>query len=370
MMIRSFFAMVLLVLPTTGALAAEHDGSLVLSSQVPLLHTGQVLSGEEDATAAVREVIHVVGKAGGVNTLILKANVVVATQEIADKARTTIRAELANRGNPRLSLVVGALPHGNKIGIDVIAVSKGKAAVETSLGRTLPPGPRIYISGQAEKGTTPAEAAAKTIASLLKTLELAGADKSHAVQAKCFLTPMSAAPQIVAEFDKVFGKDQLPLVFVEWKSELPVEIELIAAGPPAALDAPVVEYLTPPGIEPSPVFARVVRINRGQLIYTAGLYAEEAGSGEEQVLSILNRLQREMTGAQSDMRHLAKATYYVSDGDASKQLNVLRPRFYDPARPPAASKAMVPGVGMKDRTISIDMIGVIAPTAAATKPTE
>ncbi|MDQ3439399.1 MAG: RidA family protein [Planctomycetota bacterium] len=357
---RLILALALLVFLTSSLLAAENDGSQVVSSTVPLLHTRQVLSPDEDATAAVREVIGIVGTAGGINTLILKANVVAATQEIADKARTTISNELARRGGPRMTFVVGALPHGRKIGIDVIAVSKGRTPVETSLGRTLPPGPRVYISGQAEKGASPAEAAAKTIASLLKTLHFVGADKSDAVQAKCFLSPMSAASDVVAEFDKVFGKEKLPLVFVEWKSDLPIEIELIAAAPPAAPDAPPIEFLTPPDVKPSPLFARVVRINRGQLIYTSGLYAEEPGTGEAQVLAIFNRLKREMTTVQSDMHHLAKATYYVSDDDASRQLNVLRPKFYDPARPPAASKAMVSGVGMRDRSISIDMIGVVA----------
>jgi hypothetical protein len=58
------------------------------------------------------------------------------------------------------------------------------------------------------------------------------------------------------------------------------------------------------------------------------------------------------------MRHLVKATYYVSDEDASKQLNALRSKYYDPRRPPAASKAMVPGIGVAQRSISIDMIAI------------
>jgi hypothetical protein len=62
-----------------------------------------------------------------------------------------------------------------------------------------------------------------------------------------------------------------------------------------------------------------------------------------------------------------KATYYVSDDDASKQLNVIRPKFYDPQRPPAASKAIVPAVGVSERSITIDMIAVPA-TQPAIKP--
>jgi enamine deaminase RidA (YjgF/YER057c/UK114 family) len=172
---------------------------------------------------------------------------------------------------------------------------------------------------------------------------------------------MSAAPDVMDEFAKVFGKQRLPLVFVEWMSDLPIEIELIAAAPLAGGDVPAIQYLTPEGMKGSPLFARVVRINRGDVLYTPGLYAEKPGTGEEQVRSIYDQLQRILKDSGGDLKHLAKATYYVSDDDASKQLNVLRPNYYDPQRPPAASKAMVPGVGMKDRSIEIDMIGIGTP---------
>ena len=58
------------------------------------------------------------------------------------------------------------------------------------------------------------------------------------------------------------------------------------------------------------------------------------------------------------MRHLVKATYYVSDDDAARWIDRLRPRVYDPLRPPAASKIMVHGVGMPQRTMTMDMIAV------------
>ena len=42
--------------------------------------------------------------------------------------------------------------------------------------------------------------------------------------------------------------------------------------------------------------------------------------------------------------------------EASKALNELRPRYYDPRTPPAASKAVVKDVGLEGRTITLDMI--------------
>ena len=366
------FLFAILLLSCASAFAADpairyvESRGRVVAAVVPesaeLLHTGQILlsDGSEDASMLLAAVTRVVEEFGGDAKRLVRVYVVASTHEIADGARESLA-----RVNAPTTFVVGALPHGRKIGIDVVAPVTKKPPEATSAASVLRAGPRLYISGQAEKAATPAEAAAKTIESLVKTLEHFGSNKSAVVQAKCFLTPMGAAPDVMDEFAKVFGKQKLPLVFVEWKSDLPIEIELIAAAPPAAPDAPAIEYLTPPGMKPSPVFARVVRINRGDLIYTAGLFSQKPGSGEVQVLSIFEQLQHILKDTGGDLRHLAKATYYVSDDDASKQLNVLRPKFYDPQRPPAASKAMVNGVGMKDRSISIDMIGVVAPLTSS-----
>jgi enamine deaminase RidA (YjgF/YER057c/UK114 family) len=60
----------------------------------------------------------------------------------------------------------------------------------------------------------------------------------------------------------------------------------------------------------------------------------------------------------TDLDHLVKATYYVTDEETSSRLDVIRPKFYSPNRPPAASRAMVAGVGFPERSVTIDMIAV------------
>jgi enamine deaminase RidA (YjgF/YER057c/UK114 family) len=69
-------------------------------------------------------------------------------------------------------------------------------------------------------------------------------------------------------------------------------------------------------------------------------------------------LQQVLAAAGSDMSHLAKATYYVSEDNAAHALDKVRPEFLDPSRPPAASKVMVHGVGQPGRTVTMDMIAV------------
>jgi enamine deaminase RidA (YjgF/YER057c/UK114 family) len=75
---------------------------------------------------------------------------------------------------------------------------------------------------------------------------------------------------------------------------------------------------------------------------------------------VFAKLERILQQSGSDLRHLVKATYYVSADAASTKLNELRPNYYDPARPPAASKAVVESVGHAGLGLSMDMIAVPA----------
>ena len=84
----------------------------------------------------------------------------------------------------------------------------------------------------------------------------------------------------------------------------------------------------------------------------------QARDAAGQVREIFQSLGSVLQKTGSDFEHLAKATYYVSDNEASNKLNDIRPEFYNPRRPPAASKAKVKGVGLPGRTVTLDMIAV------------
>ena len=328
--------------------AAGDTLAVVVPADVGVQHTRQYF--DSDPANLLSELELPPGRA-------VKLNVYAATPAAAHAARAAIRKHFAPEVRPAVSVVVSSMPSPDLVlGIDaVVAVPSDDA----------PRKPRIYISGQAELiAKSPAEATAKTIEGLQETLAFVGCKPADVAQAKCFITPMSAMPTVIREFEKAMPGLADRIVFVEWKSNVPVEIEMVAVAPtpaPAPADAPAVEYLTPPGKTASPLFARVVRVNRGAAIYTGDLFAAEPGSGEAQVTSIFEQLQDILKQSGSDLRHLVKATYYVSDDDASKQLNAIRPKFYDPHRPPAASKAMVPAVGVAGRSITIDMIATPVP---------
>lgn len=300
---------------------------------------------------------------------LVKLNVCVANEKVASDVRRFLGERLKNHPAVAVSFVQSRLPHPEAtLGIDAVAVDDrptpfGARPRTDSLrlsSATLPALPKLYVSGQAEKGADLAEATRKTLVSLQNTLKHLGSELAGVVQVKCFLTPMSEVAAAEREIATFFGNRVPPCVFVEWQSTLPIEIELVATAWPKSDSTEPLEFITPPGMTASPVFCRVVRVNAPRTIFVSGLFAREAGDGAAQVSDVFAQLQEILKASGSDLRHLAKATYYVSDNDASAKLNELRPKFYDPARPPAASKAQVFGVGMAGRSLTLDMIAVPA----------
>ncbi len=310
----------------------------------------------------------------GLTPIPIKMNFYVVNDTIADEVRQLLSQRWKGREPMAISFVQTRLSsESTLVALDAVAAvdstARSPIAIrakdsKTQTSKVLPLGPRVYISGQAEKGVDLREATSKTMQSLKATLQHLDCDLTDVVQVKSFLTPMSEATQAEQAIIEFFAPNPAPpLVFVEWQSSLPIEIELIAAAKPKPESREPLEFITPPGMTSSPVFCRVVRVNDPRTIFISGLFCREKADGAGQVTDIFDQLQETLKSAGSDLRHLTKATYYVSENDASTKLNELRSKYYDGQRPPSASKAQVTGVGVRDRSITLDMIAVPAPIA-------
>jgi enamine deaminase RidA (YjgF/YER057c/UK114 family) len=365
----------------TGSSAA------VVVGDQPLVHTTQLLpSGSEtdtNATEQIRELLDRLdrllrsAKSGLDRTV--KLNVYVSKREVIALVRSELARRFAGEHKPAVAFVVTPLPNsGATVAVDAVAttsVDPGRAVRISRLSTNqesdgtnhavsiVPAGTRIYVSGQAARSESLAEATRGTLEQLHETLKFLGRRPDDILQVKCFLQPMEEAAVVQAEIKRFFGTRLVPPVsLVEWQSgsTVPIEIEIVAFGG-ANRTGPVVEYLTPPGMKASPVFSLVTRINHSKSIYVSGLYpAEESDETIPEVEQLFSSLDRILKKSGSDLRHLVKATYYVSADHTSKSLNELRPKYYDPARPPAASKAKVADVGQLGAGITIDMIAVPA----------
>ncbi len=139
----------------------------------------------------------------------------------------------------------------------------------------------------------------------------------------------------------------------------PVEIELIAQLPLTDESAPNVEYYNAPEFRPMQIFSRVALVRTDRQIYISSLFApKETGRREEEALAVFDQLEAILAATGSDLRHMAKGTYYVVDGGSASGMDRVRLWRYDQASAPAASKCMVHGVGKAKRTMTLDMIAV------------
>ncbi|MCF8453512.1 MAG: hypothetical protein K9G42_09935 [Pedobacter sp.] len=360
----------------------------VLVDDVPLVHTTQFLPldksgsivGSGDINAQTNQVFlnitSALKQAGSKPDQIVKLNIYIRNSSQISAVREQIYKRFKSGKCPSLSFVAGDLSHTDAlISMDAIAVSAkinskgvnyltpGDLSSVPGVARAaiLPAGPVVYVSGQAVKGEL-AEATRGTLEQLQATLVSLGLEKKDIVQIKSFMRPMSDLKVVEEEFANFFkGSTIPPMVNVEWTSKDPViEIELIASSPNTASKSnQQLDFITPPGMTASPVYCKVTRINYGQKVYISGLYGQISGNADSELASIFNLMGSILKNTGSDFRHLVKATYYVSNDAHSAKLNEIRPKYYDPLRPPAASKAMVKDVGKPEAGISIDMIGVV-----------
>lgn len=371
----------------SGSLNIPGAADAVIVDEVPLVHTTQFMPfdksgkivGSGDVKTQIDQVFLNISaalkKAGSDLDQSVKLHIYIRHSDLFTVVQEKINQRFKLGKVPALSYVAGELSHPEAlVSMDVIASSKIKSTnvkyimpedlssvKGTARAAILPSGPVVYVSGQALKGEL-GEATRGTLEQLESTLKSLGLDKKDIVQLKSFIRPMSDLRIVEEEFYKFFnGATIPPMVNVEWTSTDPViEIELIASSNNSVNKSDQqLDFITPPGMTSSPVYCKVTRINYGQKIFISGLYGKINDNPDAELSSIFTSLGDILKNTGSDFRHLVKATYYVKNNDFSTKLNEIRPKYYDPLRPPAASKAMVKEVGKLGSGVSIDMIGLV-----------
>ncbi|MFM7070699.1 MAG: RidA family protein, partial [Planctomycetota bacterium] len=236
-----------------GSQESPGQAAAVIVNSAPLVHTAQMLpllTDHESATAATvvqggasaqiarvyERLDQVLRGVGSSTPQIVKLNVYVANAAVA----ATVRDDLAKRfrsAPPAVCFVETALPLPDAlVAVDAVAVATAPAAVNQAANAVsaavTPAGPRVYVAGQAEKGDL-RTATRKTLESLEATLKFLRLDWSDVAQVKSFVTPMAAVRDADDETRRFFAARNAtvpPLVWVEWQSGLPIEMERVAAA--------------------------------------------------------------------------------------------------------------------------------------------
>ncbi|RIK88625.1 MAG: hypothetical protein DCC67_00360 [Planctomycetota bacterium] len=306
---------------------------------------------------------------------LVRVNVYALAPTTADLVREHLSKRLNPAVRPAFTAVLTPLPHRDAlVAVDAVAVApaSGQDAAMTRCEAVsgdqqradvalLPAGGAAYISGVPAEGGLTESAVDGSMAGLCKMLDELELSTADVVHIKVFLRPASSADDVLAKLKPYFA-DQMtpPVAFVEWLAPPPVEIELVARLPRRDDAAPPVVYYNPPDVSPMQIFSRAALVRADRQIFTAGLFAQKPSGGQDQALDVFDQLQTILAQTGSDLRHLAKGTYYVCDDSSARGMDRARLWLYDQDRPPAASKCMVHGVGQPNRLLTLDMIAVPA----------
>jgi enamine deaminase RidA (YjgF/YER057c/UK114 family) len=220
----------------------ERNGTaaFVRVADVPLVVTGQIFpdsaagDASTQAVAALRKLESVLSSAGGDVSRLARLNAFVAD----DRAVSAVEAAVAGRFRdlPVAFTVVRtplAVP-GAQVAFEAVGISSRPASAVEMLSRDaaiLPAGGKVFISGQAERGSDMAAAVRATMAGLHRSVAHLGLRKADIVQVKAFIQPFAehavAVREIAASFD---GGTVPPMVVYEWVSELFTEIEVVVSA--------------------------------------------------------------------------------------------------------------------------------------------
>lgn len=352
----------------------------------PLVHTRQLVPvdsegkivGKDSVEKQVEQVLDnldAVLKASGSSLgQLVRLNVYALAPPTVDCVREQLAGRLQPEVRPAITSVLTPMPHRDAlVAVDAVAIAAEKGDTvalercEAVAGdkdyadaAVLPRGGIAYLSGvPAEAGLTQS-AVDRSMAGLQKTLETFKLTPAHVVQLKVFLRPAHAADDVRRVLKKYFPDQMLPpVVFVEWLAPPPVEIELIAQLPLSDDAAPKLQHYNQPEVRPSKLFSRVALVRTERQIYTSSLFVPKAtGRRLEEALAVFDQLESILAKTGSDLRHMAKGTYYVSDAGSASGMDRVRLWRYDHTCAPAASKCMVHGIAKEKRTMTLDMIAV------------
>ncbi|HUR59172.1 MAG TPA: Rid family hydrolase [Opitutaceae bacterium] len=340
------------------------DGPMVFTGLVTAPNA--VMASRAQVEGALEELARTLAKAGSDLSRVVRLNAYVASDSAVSDVESAVAARFA--GAPvAFTLVHSVLTTtGSLVAFDAVATTSRTATtveIVTPSAAILPAGGKIFVSGQAERGTDVASAVKLTMAGLHRTLAHHQLKKTDVVQVKAFIMPFSdhaaAAREIAASFD---GASVPPIVLVHWLSELHAEIELVAADRgPAGVPRERISYSWLPWLPPATRYSRVAHVAAGTpLIFIGGIDGGATGDAREQMKKIFERLGSVLFDAGSSYRHLAKATYYLHEPAARVVLGEIRDVYYDPARPPAASALEVTSLGRSGYSARVDLIAVPA----------
>jgi enamine deaminase RidA (YjgF/YER057c/UK114 family) len=349
------------------------SSAAVIVDAAPLVHTGQIfpMNLKGGISAQLQQVFsnsEVILKAAGSDfDHLVKLNLHISNEKSIPEIEKMLASKFKGSHKPAVTYITHQLWNGAAIAADMVAVSRTNTSKVKYIAKDginaaaiLPQGGVTYISGQAIKGNLQ-EGTHGTIKQLDETLKFLGMDKQDVVQLKAYLNSTADIGVVEKELAAYFPAGAIPpIIYAEWISkEYEIEIELIAASPTATTTRDsAITFLDLPKMVHSPLYSKAVQVNKGKKVYFSTLYGTTPGNAQAQTEDLFASLKNLLQSTGSDFIHLVKATYFHYDATGSAALGVVRPKYYDPYRAPAATKAQLKVMPF-GKSVGVDMIGLV-----------
>ncbi|MCG8601874.1 MAG: RidA family protein [Verrucomicrobiales bacterium] len=328
-----------------------------------LAFTRQILAQESgDGAAMVEELRRIAGLCDASLKNVVRLNVYIGREvpELRSTAEALIEEFRVEGNTPAVSIIPGKLPRGALLGIDAVLVLKSRSDEISFVGRDAGIAPArkgiVFASGRVAKAKTYAESIPEMHKLVMGDTEHLGVSEDDIVAVRAFINDFANWEKAEAEIASIFGERTPPVVFLEWEREDTIEVEYIFATPASTTDEPVIHHF-PNTPKASPSFSRGSVVHSKEIIFMGAMFGEP-GDPEKEVVSLLDTVVKNAEEAGSDVDHLAKTTYFVNDSEVDKAAGPVRPKYYHPDTPPAASKIRREHVGLPGHHISMDMIAV------------
>ena len=361
----------------SSAVVVENRALAHTTQILPVNPNGFVLAErlDDQIVQVLSNTARVLNEVGSSLDDLVRINVYVTANAFVGRTEALLKDQLGPNSHPVATFVVTKLPHPRAlIAVDAIATvadDRAPASVTRHISKTLPAengvahvsvlpkGRTLYISGMAESVPDLTEASVGTMKQLHTVLALNEISANEVVHLKAYMKPIAEFAVATKAMSDFYPNATAPAMsFIEWRNGIPIEIELIAHLPGDGAGMDPVSLRWQPEEKRSPVYCRFAVVNSTTRIYTKGFLGSEGEDAQTQIRSIYKQLEDTVTPLGSDYLHLVKATYLHEDDGTSAALNDLRPDYYDPERPPAASKANVAGTGSAALGMVVDMIAV------------
>jgi enamine deaminase RidA (YjgF/YER057c/UK114 family) len=225
----------------------------------------------------------------------------------------------------------------------------------------LPKGPKVFVSGQAEKGRDAVTSVHATMAGLIKSLKYLGLTSNDCVQIKAFIKSGLDKAELKSEIVSFFEGVPPPIVMIDWSGDYNAEIEMVAASSQNTQDLDSTFYGYFPWLHKSPRYSSYVRVKADTpLIFIGQIEADSAITSSDQLTRVFEKLGTVLFKSGSSYRNLVKATYYLGDLKLRTGLSDIRGVYFDPMRAPAASAIGIEAFDRAGVTFGIDVVAVPA----------